>query len=155
MAPADPAFYRRTHSKSFEEVLRWATDESRGWHPNVVRPPFTQDNVDYYGIDTLVEEFIRPSVDLLASRDVYALIDFHPIRPYTQDATETYNEENDEELAPIGDVMETFWSAVAPSSPTTNTSSTVCSTSRPSRRCTATTPVPGRPGATRPSPGST
>ncbi|WP_235853569.1 fibronectin type III domain-containing protein [Halosimplex salinum] len=114
MATADPAFYRRTHPKSFEEVLRRATDESEGWHPNVVRLPFTQDNVDYYGIDTMIEEFVRPSVDILASRDVYALVDFHLIRPYTQDATDTYNEENDDSLAPIDDVMTTFWEAVAP-----------------------------------------
>jgi len=114
MATADPAFYRRTHPKSFEEVLRWATDTERGWHPNVVRLPFTQDNVDYYGIDTLISEFIRPAVDILASRDVYALVDFHLIRPYTQDATETYNAENEDTLDPIDDVMRTFWNAVAP-----------------------------------------
>ncbi|QLH81623.1 fibronectin type III domain-containing protein [Halosimplex pelagicum] len=114
MATADPAFYRRTHPKSFEEVLRWATDTERGWHPNVVRLPFTQDNVAHYGIDTLISEFIRPAVEILASRDVYALVDFHLIRPYTQEATETYNSENEDTLDPIDDVMTNFWSAVAP-----------------------------------------
>ncbi|QLH77152.1 fibronectin type III domain-containing protein [Halosimplex rubrum] len=114
MATADPAFYRRTHPKSFEEVLRWATDTERGWHPNVVRLPFTQDNVAHYGIDTLISEFIRPAVDILASRDVYALVDFHLIRPYTQEATETYNSENEDTLDPIDDVMRNFWNAVAP-----------------------------------------
>ncbi|WP_415380361.1 fibronectin type III domain-containing protein [Halosimplex sp. TS25] len=114
MATADPGFYRQYHPKSFEEVLRRATDTSDGWHPNVVRLPFTQDSVDHFGIDTLVEEFIRPSVDILASRDVYALVDFHLIRPYTQEATETYNSNNDDTLSPIDDVMTTFWEAVAP-----------------------------------------
>ncbi|WP_436929469.1 fibronectin type III domain-containing protein [Halosimplex halobium] len=114
MATADPAFYRRYHPKSFEAVLRRATDTERGWHPNVVRLPFTQDNVAHFGIDTLIEEFIRPSVEILASRDVYALVDFHLIRPYTQAATETYNEENEDTLDPIDDVMTNFWSAVAP-----------------------------------------
>ncbi|WP_135364599.1 fibronectin type III domain-containing protein [Halosimplex halophilum] len=114
IATADPAFYRRYHPKSFEEVLRRATDTADGWHPNVVRLPFTQDNVDHFGVDTLIDEFIRPSVEILASRDVYALVDFHLIRPYTQAATETYNEENDDTLDPIDDVMTNFWSAVAP-----------------------------------------
>jgi len=114
MAPADPGFYRRFHPKSFEEVLEWATDPDRGWHPNTVRLPLTQDSVDALGLETYVTEVIRPAVDLLRARDVYALVDFHLIRPYTQAATETYNEENDETLAPIDDVMRTFWSRVAP-----------------------------------------
>ncbi|WP_330632936.1 cellulase family glycosylhydrolase [Halocatena halophila] len=114
MATADPGFYRRFHPKSFQEVLQWATDESNGWYPNVVRLPITQDSVAHFGITTLIEEIIRPAVNELTARDVYALIDFHLIRPYTQPATETYNEENDENLLPIDDVMTTFWSAVAP-----------------------------------------
>ncbi|MFC7194069.1 glycoside hydrolase family 5 protein [Halosimplex aquaticum] len=114
MATADPGFYRRHHPKSFEEVLRRATDTADGWHPNVVRLPITQDSVNHFGIDTVIEEFVRPSVDILASRDVYALVDFHLIRPYTQEATETYNSNNDDTLSPIDDVMTTFWEAVAP-----------------------------------------
>ena len=46
MAPADPGFYRQYHPKSFEEVLEWATDTDRGWHPNIVRLPCTQDSID-------------------------------------------------------------------------------------------------------------
>jgi len=114
MAPADPGFYRQYHPKSFEEVLEWATDTDRGWHPNIVRLPCTQDSIDALGLETYVTEVLRPAVDLLAARDVYALVDFHLIRPYTQDATETYNEENDDDLAPIDDVMTTFWDRVAP-----------------------------------------
>jgi chitodextrinase len=114
MATADPGFYRQYHPKSFEEVLRWATDTERGWHPNVVRLPITQDSVNEFGIETVVSEFVRPAVDILASRDVYALVDFHLIRPYTQEATETYNSENEDTLDPIDDVMRTFWNAVAP-----------------------------------------
>ncbi|CCQ34237.1 alpha-galactosidase protein [Halorhabdus tiamatea SARL4B] len=114
MAPADPGFYRQYHPKSFEEVLESATDTDRGWYPNTVRLPCTQDSIDALGLETYVTEVLRPAVDLLAARDVYALVDFHLIRPYTQDATETYNEENDEELAPINDVMTTFWDRVAP-----------------------------------------
>lgn len=114
MAPADPGFYRRFHPKTFEAVLEWATDESRGWHPNVVRLPFTKDSVDHFGLETYVTEIMRPAVDLLETRDVYALVDYHLIRPYTQDATDEYNEENDETLDPINDVMETFWDRVAP-----------------------------------------
>ncbi len=114
MAPADPGFYRRFHPKTFEEVLEWTTDESRGWHPNVVRLPFTKDSVDHFGLDTYVTEIMRPAVDLLATQGVYALVDYHLIRPYTQAATDEYNDENDENLDPINDVMESFWDRVAP-----------------------------------------
>ncbi|WP_221621697.1 glycoside hydrolase family 5 protein [Halocatena pleomorpha] len=113
MAPADPGFYRRFHAKTFEEVLEWATDESRGWYPNVVRLPFTKDSVDHFGLETYVTEIMRPAVDLLATRGVYALVDYHLIRPYTQAATDEYNNENDENLDPINDVMESFWDRVA------------------------------------------
>ncbi|MDJ1433672.1 hypothetical protein [Halostagnicola sp. A-GB9-2] len=46
IAPADPGFYELYHPKSATEVLEWTMDPGRGWLPNAVRLPFTQDSVE-------------------------------------------------------------------------------------------------------------
>jgi endoglucanase len=116
VATADPGFYSRSwHPKDPVDVAKWASDDRRGWYPSIVRLPCTQSSVEHFGgIDTFVEDILRPVVDALAAQDVYALVDFHLIRPYTPEATQTYNQENDSDLAPIDDVMRNFWNRVAP-----------------------------------------
>ncbi|MCU4972735.1 cellulase family glycosylhydrolase [Halobacteria archaeon AArc-m2/3/4] len=100
---------------SVREILEMATDHEAGWHPNHVRLPCEKEGIDEYGgIEPFVEEVLRPAVDYLAARNVYAMIDFHLIRPYTQAATEDYNEAEDAELEPIDDVIREFWNVVAP-----------------------------------------
>ena len=96
------------------EVLARATDWER-WHPTVVRLPCEWEGINEHGgVEAFVEEILRPAVDYLRARNVYAMIDFHLIRPYTDRATEEYNADNDEDLEPIDDVMTAFWSVVAP-----------------------------------------
>jgi len=103
------------YPKSVTEILDWATDSSRGWHPNVVRLPCDWGGIqDYGGVQPFVTDVLRPAVDQLADRGVYAMIDFHLVRPYTQAATDDYNADNDGTLAPIDDVMTDFWGTVAP-----------------------------------------
>ncbi|MEY7851031.1 cellulase family glycosylhydrolase [Natrarchaeobius sp. A-rgal3] len=117
VAPADPGFYELYHPKSATEVLEWATDPDRGWHPNCVRLPLTTHSIgEFGGPEPFVEEVVRPAVDLLGERGIYAMVDFHIIRPYTQAATDDYNEDADpeDELEPIDDVMEDVWEVVAP-----------------------------------------
>ncbi|AHG01968.1 hypothetical protein HALLA_01325 (plasmid) [Halostagnicola larsenii XH-48] len=117
LAIADPGFYELYHPKSSTEVLEWATDPDRGWYPNVVRLPVTKDSVDEFGGPAaFVDDVLRPAVDLLEECGVYAMVDFHLVRPYTQAATDDYNAdvESANELEPIDDVMTNFWSVVAP-----------------------------------------
>ncbi|WP_226021760.1 cellulase family glycosylhydrolase [Halomicrobium salinisoli] len=116
VAMADPGFYGRSwHPKSAEEVAKLATDADEGWHPNHVRIPCSQSSVDHHGgVETYVEDYLRPIVDLLETQGVYALVDFHLIRPYTAEATETYNQENDESYGMPDDVVPNFWETVAP-----------------------------------------
>lgn len=116
IATADPGFYARSwHPKDPVGVAKWASDDRRGWYPSVVRLPCTQSSVeDHGGVDTFVEDILRPVVDALAAQNVYALVDFHLIRPYTPEATQTYNQQNDPDLAPIDDVMRNFWNRTAP-----------------------------------------
>ncbi|WP_123537844.1 PKD domain-containing protein [Halosimplex salinum] len=111
VAPASMGFYEveGVHPKSPTEVVGWATDDARGWYPNVVRLPVTQWDVEQLGVDGLVEDVLRPVVDLLGERGVYALIDYHVIRPYTEAASDDagYDTGPDE-------LVRTFWDGVAP-----------------------------------------
>ncbi|GAB3040636.1 cellulase family glycosylhydrolase [Natronobiforma cellulositropha] len=104
------------YPRTVEEVLNHAVD-GETWHPNMIRLPCGLGGIrDYGGIEPFVEEVLRPAVDLLYARGVYAMIDFHLIMPYTQEAIDDYNEETDEDdqYDPIDEVMEWFWDVVAP-----------------------------------------
>lgn len=111
VATADPAFYWRWHPKTAMEVVEWASDEGRGWYPNTVRLPVTQGYIDHYGLDTVIDDILRPLVDLLGDRGVYAMVDYHLIRPYTTEATD--NAETDYSVYP-DELLRTFWNRVAP-----------------------------------------
>ncbi|MDF9747286.1 glycoside hydrolase family 5 protein [Natrinema salsiterrestre] len=110
--------------KSQREILEHATDGER-WHPNVVRLPIGEDAVHERGLDYVVDELLRPAVDLLADRGVYAMIDFHLIRPYVEAMAHGEGMVGDgwaDSLDGLGfdphvdtdDLLTEFWSAVAP-----------------------------------------
>ncbi|GKZ14493.1 glycoside hydrolase family 5 protein [Haladaptatus sp. T7] len=112
LAVADPGFYAQYHPKSVAEVLKWATDESRGWYPNIVRLPCTQDSVAAFGgPQGFVTDVLRPAVDLLGQRGVYALVDYHLVRPYTEEATDNADTSYD---AYPDELLRNFWGTVAP-----------------------------------------
>ncbi|WP_207591314.1 cellulase family glycosylhydrolase [Halomontanus rarus] len=107
-----------------EEVLERATDGEQ-WHPNTVRLPITEDPVHEQGMDYIVDDLLRPAVDLLADRGVYAVIDFHLIRPYIDAMGNAEGMVEDgwaddisglgfDANVPTDDLLEQFWSAVAP-----------------------------------------
>jgi len=110
-AIADPGYYERYHPKSSMAVAKWATDGERGWHPNLLRIPCTQDSIAHYGAATYVQEYVRPIVDLCADRGIYAMVDLHLVRPYTEQATDDaatdYAKYPDE-------VVRAFWNEAAP-----------------------------------------
>ncbi|MFC7196285.1 glycoside hydrolase family 5 protein [Halosimplex aquaticum] len=110
-AMADPGFYERSHPKSAMDVAQWATDADRGWHPNLLRIPCTQDSISHYGASNYVQNHVRPIVDLCADRGIYAMVDLHLVRPYTEQATDdsstSYDKYPDE-------VVRDFWNAAAP-----------------------------------------
>ncbi|GAB3040630.1 hypothetical protein GCM10025298_32580 [Natronobiforma cellulositropha] len=109
---------------SVEEVLERATDGEK-WHPNTVRIPITEDPVHDHGMDYVVEDLLRPAIDYLADRGVYAMIDFHLIRPYvearanaegmTEDgwADDDYSHGFNPDVE-TDDLLVEFWDAVAP-----------------------------------------
>ncbi|WP_436929518.1 PKD domain-containing protein [Halosimplex halobium] len=111
LATASMGFYEvdGIHPKTPTEVVGWASDPARGWYPNVVRLPVTQWDVDQLGVDALVDEVLRPVVDLLGERGTYALIDFHIIHPYTEAAAE----DADYDTSP-DEIVRNFWGGVAP-----------------------------------------
>ncbi|WP_415378776.1 RICIN domain-containing protein [Halosimplex sp. TS25] len=111
IAMADAGFYERFHPKSSMDVAEWATDADRGWHPNLLRIPCTQDSISHYGAANYVQNYVRPIVDLCADRGIYAMVDLHLVRPYTEQATDdsdtTYDKYPDE-------VVRNFWNEAAP-----------------------------------------
>jgi chitodextrinase len=111
LATASMGFYAvdGIHPKTPEEVVGWASDPARGWYPNVVRLPVTQWDVDQLGVDALVDEVLRPVVDLLGERGTYALIDYHVIHPYTEAAAD----DADYDTSP-DEIVRNFWGTVAP-----------------------------------------
>jgi len=111
LATASMGFYAvdGIHPKTPEEVVGWASDPARGWYPNVVRLPVTQWDVDQLGVGTLVSDVLRPVVDLLGERGIYAMIDYHVIHPYTEAAAD----DADYDTSP-DDIVRNFWGGVAP-----------------------------------------
>ena len=111
LATASMGFYAvdGIHPKTPEEVVGWASDPARGWYPNVVRLPVTQWDVDQLGVETLVSDVLRPVVDLLGERGIYAMIDYHVIHPYTEAAAD----DADYDTSP-DDIVRNFWGGVAP-----------------------------------------
>lgn len=111
VATASMGFYHveNIHPKSPKDVVGWASDTDRGWYPDVLRLPVTQWDVDQLGPQTLVDDVLRPVVDMLGERGTYAMIDYHVIRPYTEAATDDsgYDRYPD-------DLVRNFWGTVAP-----------------------------------------
>ncbi|WP_049928117.1 cellulase family glycosylhydrolase [Halopiger goleimassiliensis] len=110
--------------KTQTEVLEQATD-GETWHPNTIRLPVGEDAVHEQGMEYVVDELLRPAVDLLGDRGVYALIDFHLIRPYIDTLNQAEEMVEDgwaNSLDGLGfnpwvdtdDLLEEFWSTVAP-----------------------------------------
>ena len=110
-AIADPGYYERYHPKSSMEVAKWATDADRGWHPNLLRIPCTQDSITHYGAATYLQEYVRPIVDLCADRGIYAMVDLHLVRPYTEAATDAADTDYDKYP---DEVVRDFWNEAAP-----------------------------------------
>ncbi|MCU4740623.1 glycoside hydrolase family 5 protein [Natronoglomus mannanivorans] len=107
-----------------EEVLEHGTD-GETWHPNTVRLPITEDPVHEHGMEYVVEDLLRPAVDLLADRGVYAVIDLHLIRPYVDAMGNAEGMVEDgwaDDISGLGfdanvetdELLTEFWSAVAP-----------------------------------------
>ncbi|WP_436926963.1 PKD domain-containing protein [Halosimplex amylolyticum] len=111
VATASMGFYEvdGIHPKTPSDVVGWASDADRGWYPNVVRLPVTQWDVDQLGVDGLVDDVLRPVVDVLGERGTYAMIDYHLIHPYTEAAADDagYDTSPDE-------IVRNFWGGVAP-----------------------------------------
>lgn len=111
VATASLGFYHveNVHPKSPTDVVGWASDTDRGWYPDVLRLPVTQWDVDQLGPQTLVDDVLRPLVDMLGDRGTDAMIDYHVIRPYTEAASEDagYDRYPD-------DLVRDFWGTVAP-----------------------------------------
>ncbi|WP_206335457.1 glycoside hydrolase family 5 protein [Natronolimnobius sp. AArcel1] len=116
----DEDFFPKTQT----EVVERGTDGEK-WHPNVVRLPITEDAVHEQGMDYVVDDLLRPAVDLLAERGIYAMIDLHLIRPYIDaeaQAEEMVADGWADSLDDLGfnpwvetdDLLEEFWSAVSP-----------------------------------------
>ncbi|SEQ73665.1 glycoside hydrolase family 5 protein [Natrinema salaciae] len=113
-------YYPRTQ----REVLEHATDGEQ-WYPNTVRLPIVENAVHEQGPAYVVDELLRPAVDLLADRGVYAMIDFHLIRPYVDvlnQAEEMVEDGWADSLDGLGfdpwvgtdELLREFWGAVAP-----------------------------------------
>ncbi|AWB28232.1 cellulase family glycosylhydrolase [Halococcoides cellulosivorans] len=109
---------------STTEVLERATDGEQ-WQPNAIRLPVTEWPFIEQGPAYVVEELLRPAVDVLADRGVYAMIDFHLIRPYVETRAnaegmvadgwaETIDDLGFDASVPTDELLMDFWSAVAP-----------------------------------------
>ncbi|WP_276255017.1 cellulase family glycosylhydrolase [Halomontanus rarus] len=124
VATASLDFLAEHHPRTRTEILEHATD-GEDWYPNTVRLPVTEHAVVDDGVDAIIDNLLRPAVDLLADRGVYAVIDFHMIRPYADaagcaedmvadgwaDSTDDLGFEAD---VGTDEIVTEFWSAVAP-----------------------------------------
>ncbi|WP_222915758.1 cellulase family glycosylhydrolase [Natrinema sp. SYSU A 869] len=124
VSPASLDYLESIHPKSQQEILEHATNGTE-WHPNTVRLPVVEDAVHEQGMQYVVDELLRPAVDVLADRGVYAMIDFHLIRPYVEALSHGEGMVEDgwaDSLDDLGfdphvgtdDLLTEFWSAVAP-----------------------------------------
>lgn len=87
--------------KNIEHVIDLATNESKGWHTQVIRLPCQQQDIDTAGgLEAYVDKHLVPAVRRCAEENVYAIVDYHRITSY--DGEQIDNE------------VRTFWDHVAP-----------------------------------------
>jgi hypothetical protein len=91
--------YQQMGGADYYETLRRLTDPTEGWFPRVIRVP-VEHSIESVGIETTIEEYLRPVVDFLAERGCYAILDYHQVERWDTDD--------------IDQRIRTFWDAVAP-----------------------------------------
>jgi hypothetical protein len=91
--------YQQMGDADYYETLERLTNMKRDWYPRVFRVPF-QHSLDEVGIETTIEEYMRPIVDFLGDRNCYVILDYHRIERWDTDD--------------IDQRLRDFWNAVAP-----------------------------------------
>ncbi|WP_136689485.1 cellulase family glycosylhydrolase [Halorhabdus amylolytica] len=91
--------YQEMGDASYGDTLHRLTDPERGWHPRVIRVP-VQHSLESVGLQRTIDEYLRPTVDLLGDRGCYVILDYHQVERWD-------TEEIDQQIR-------TFWNAVAP-----------------------------------------